>query len=303
MKSITCPRKTPVGQDALLKYTQPADISQLCKGKWIVAQTPDQREALQGVYEHAKAHGVPMNWLSAAETQSREPHVRSKAGALESPWTGIVDSHSLMQSLLGELEEAGGDVALETAVKSIIPLGDGEKGYKVSTSSGEVTADIVINAAGLGAIDISNSILPESRNMKPYFCKGTYFSYSKKYPVSTLIYPAPIKGLGGLGTHLTLDISGRLKFGPDVEWVEDPTDLTPDKTRMTAAIAAIQTYLPDIDVGSLEVDYCGIRPKIKPPGEGGVGQVDFIIREEDGFPGFINLLGIESPGNYVKLIP
>lgn len=266
-----------------------------------MAQTPDQLAALKGVYEHATAHGIPMNWLSPEETASRELHVRSAAGALESPRTGIVDSHALMQSLLGEFEEAGGDLAPGTSVKSVQPLEKGVPGYKVTTSSGEVTADIVVNAAGLGAVDVSNTLLPEERHLKPYFCKGTYFSYSKKYPVNTLIYPAPIKGLGGLGTHLTLDIGGRVKFGPDVEWVDDPHDLTPDPKRMAAAIAAIQTYLPDIDLDALAVDYCGMRPKIKPQTEGGVGQVDFIIREEEGFPGFVNLLGIESPGNYMLL--
>jgi L-2-hydroxyglutarate oxidase LhgO len=239
-----------------------------------------------------------MNWLSPEETAAREPHVRSAAGALESPRTGIVDSHALMQSLLGDFEEAGGDLALGTAVKSIKSLQGGVPGYMVTTPSGELTADVVINAAGLGAIDVSNTVLPEERRMRPYFCKGTYFSYSKRYPVNTLIYPAPVKGFGGLGTHLTLDISGRLKFGPDVEWVDAPTDLTPDPTRMAGAIAAIQTYMPDIDRDALTVDYCGIRPKIKPQSEGGVGQVDFIIRMEKGFPGFVNLLGIESPGKY-----
>lgn len=261
-----------------------------------MAQDQDQLSALQGVYKHATALGVPLKWLTSVEMKAREPYVRAEAGGLESPKTGIVDSHSLMLSLLGELEEAGGDLALSTSVESVQPLGGGEKGYRVSTSAGEITADAVVNAAGLSAIDISNTILPKERHLIPYYCKGTYFSYSKKYPVNTLIYPAPIKGYGGLGTHLTLDMSGRLRFGPDVEWVDDRNDLNPDPKRIIPAIEAIRSYLPEIDTDALAVDYCGMRPKIKPKAQGGVGNVDFYIKEEEGFPGFINLLGIESPG-------
>lgn len=209
-----------------------------------------------------------------------------------------------MQHLHGAFEDAGGDVALASSVVDIIPLAGGNMGYKILTTSrsgetADITADVVVNAAGLGAVGISNMILPPQRHVKPYFCKGTYFSYSGSHPkVNTLLYPAPIKGFGGLGTHLTLDIAGRIRFGPDVEWIEDPNDLTPNITRMAAAILAIKTYLPGIDEMALAPDYCGVRPKIAPEGQGGVGQVDFIIREEEGLPGFVNLLGIESPGEF-----
>lgn len=238
--------------------------------------------------------GIPMRWIDPREAKSREPNVRAVAGALESSSTGIVDSHALMISLQGELEEAGGDIVLNCEVQYIHPS---DSGYCIGTSQSEITADTVINAAGLGAITVSNMLLPEERKMTPYYCKGTYFTYAKRTPeVNTLIYPAPVKGFGGLGTHLTMDMAGRLRFGPDVEWTDDPHDLVPNASRLTAAIEAIKTYLPGIDEDSLSPDYCGMRPKLGPEGSGGVGQVDFIIREEEGFPRFVNLLGIESPG-------
>lgn len=245
-----------------------------------------------------------MRFMSRREVQEREPAAVAKFGALESPKTGIVNSHLLMQHLHGAFEDAGGDVALTSSVSAITPLSGGAMGYQITANapSGEtavITADTVINAAGLGAVAISNLLLPPDRHMKAYFCKGTYFSYSASHPkVNTLLYPAPVKGFGGLGTHLTLDIAGRIRFGPDVEWVDDPTNLVPNATRIAAAMEAIRIYLPGINAGALSPDYCGMRPKIAPENAGGVGQVDFVIREEKGFKGFINLLGIESPGEY-----
>lgn len=210
-----------------------------------------------------------------------------------------------MQHLHGAFEDAGGNVALTSSVSAITPLSGGAMGYHITanTPSGEtavITADTVINSAGLSAVAISNLLLSPDRHMKAYFCKGTYFSYSaSRLRVNTLIYPTPVKGLGGLGTHLTLDIAGRIRFGPDVEWVDDPADLVPNAARITEAVQAIRIYLPGIEASALSPDYCGMRPKIAPEGAGGVGQVDFVIREEKGFTGFINLLGIESPGKKV----
>ncbi|KAI5779221.1 FAD dependent oxidoreductase [Geopyxis carbonaria] len=285
------------GSLMLYDYCRKRNIPHKVTGKWIVAQNSTQRESLERVYKHAKNLDVPMNWLSPLQTLSREPNIRATAGALESPRTGIVDSHALTACLFADFEELGGDVAFHTTVTNIDAV---RNGYKIKTGgveATEITADVVINAGGLGAIDISNYLLPESRQMKPYYCKGTYFSYSSPHPkVGTLIYPTPVTGLGGLGTHLTLDMTGRIRFGPDVEWVDNPSDLNPNESRREAAILAIKEYLPAVDETALMSDYSGIRPKIKPPTEGGVGQVDFIIREEDGYPGFVNLLGIESPG-------
>ncbi|KAF8544972.1 FAD dependent oxidoreductase [Trichophaea hybrida] len=249
-------------------------------GKWIVAQTPEQLAMLEGVYKHGRAHGIPLNWLSSKETVAREPNVRALAGALESPETGIIDSHALMQSLLGEFVELGGDVSL---------------GTRVTSEEVEVTADVVVNAAGLEAVGIGNMLLPKERHRKAYYCRGTYYVPLSRPPlVGTLIYPAPIPGFGGLGTHLTMDMGGNFRFGPDVEWVDDPSDVTATEAGMAEAKVAIETYLPGI--GELRPDYAGIRPKLKPQHEGGVAKVDFWIKEEDGHKGFVNLLGVESPG-------
>ncbi|KAI7187963.1 FAD dependent oxidoreductase [Hortaea werneckii] len=235
-----------------------------------------------------------------------------------------------MQALHADFEEAGGDTALASTVTRIEapPSGDGDwkiwtappgstgpqaesfdpQTHEPSTASEEdvvVTAETVINSAGLYAYGINNMILPPERHRTPYYAKGTYYSYPKSRPKpNTLIYPAPVPGHGGLGTHLTLDMAGRIRFGPDVEWITNPHDLAPsgDSARFAAALEDIQSYLPGIDVEAVAPDYAGIRPKLAPKESGGTksgGKVtssDFYIRREEGFPGFVNLLGMESPG-------
>lgn len=233
---------------------------------------------------------------------------------LESLSTGIVDSHSYMQFLEGDFLERDGTEILGTSVQRVERLPGG--GYRLFTrQSDEVTSDnqggtngedsesvdveILINAAGLHAIPLWSSMLPAEKRIQPYYAKGTYFSYASRHPrPTTLIYPAPQPGLGGLGTHLTLDLSGRVRFGPDVEWIESPSSpgaLTPSMERLGEAVQAIRSYLPDVDEDKIEVDYCGIRPK---RGGKGDGFQDFYVREEgaEGYEGLVNLLGIESPG-------
>ncbi|EHA26286.1 hypothetical protein ASPNIDRAFT_55469 [Aspergillus niger ATCC 1015] len=273
--------------------------------KWIVAQTPEQWEACLRVHEHAKRIGVPTRILGQDEARRREPEVRALAGIVESPTTGIIDSHSLMTYLQGDFEDRGGDCAFMTKVTGIEPVAASEGGgYRISAVSADgsettITAETVINSAGNGACAINNMVLPAERHRKAYFAKGTYFSYSASTPkTSVLVYPATLPGTGGLGTHLTLDMGGRIRFGPDVEWVEDPNDLKPSPTRLQQALPEIRAYLPNVDVEAIDLDYCGIRPKL---GKGGAvntgkGFHDFVIQEEEGFPGFVNLLGIESPG-------
>ncbi|CRK21312.1 hypothetical protein BN1723_012338 [Verticillium longisporum] len=169
----------------------------------------------------------------------------------------------------------------------------------VDAATGEsstVTADVVVNAAGLGAVDVHNMIVPAERQMAMFYAKGNYFSYSggssSSLKVNRLIYPAPEPGVGGLGTHLTLDLGGRIRFGPDVEWVEDPSDVAPNAARLDEAVKAIREYLPGLDADALAPDYAGIRPKLLPTG----AFHDFVVRKEDGFEGLVSLLGIESPG-------
>ncbi|KAF8863265.1 mitochondrial putative L-2-hydroxyglutarate dehydrogenase [Acephala macrosclerotiorum] len=276
-------------------------------GKWIVAQTHQQWEELVKVHKFTRTlEGVPTEFVSLERAAKEEPFVQAKAGILESPTTGIIDSHSYMQFLLGDFEDKGGDVALNSPVVSIEALGDkGSQGWSITTkdkSTNEettLTSETIINSAGLGACDINNMVLPSSRHQTQYYAKGNYFSYSASSPSTThLIYPAPTPGLGGLGTHLTLDISGRIRFGPDVEWVDSPTDLSVNTTRMPEAIEAIKQYLPSIKEEAIVPDYAGIRPKLgrNSAVASGKGFLDFWIRKEEGYEGFVNLLGIESPG-------
>ncbi|WEW58362.1 Vacuolar protein sorting-associated protein 52 [Emydomyces testavorans] len=296
------------GRQLLYSLCQKHNIPHRNTGKWILAQDDQQWAECEKLHSHAQAIGVPTRFVGREEAERREPEVRARAGILESPTTGIVDSHALMSYLHGDFIDNGGDCVFQTTVTDIEPLNGGKRGYTIYTRSRDsaeeeepdsITTETVINCAGLNACAINNMILPKPRHRTPYFAKGTYFSYSASTPKpSILLYPAPKPGLGGLGTHLTLDMTGRVRFGPDVEWVDDPNDLTPSAARLHDAIPEIQAFLPGIVVDALDIDYCGIRPKLSDTSaiSMGKGFLDFVIREEDGFPGFVNLLGIESPG-------
>ena len=276
-----------------------------CK-KWILAQDDQQHEQLDRTHEFTKSIGVPTHFISLDEARRREPDVRAKNAVLESPTTGIIDSHTFMAYLESDFQSKGGDLACHTKVDTVEPLFNGAQGYKIETTSpsGEtstITAETLINSAGLAAISLSNSILPQDRNIKPYYAKGSYYSYASPHPKpKTLIYPAPTTGAAGLGTHLTMDMTGAIRFGPDVEWVDDPKDLSVNEERLGPALDEIKTYLPAIKREKVMLDYAGIRPKL---GKGsavargtGDGFSDFYIKKEDGYEGFVNLLGIESPG-------
>ena len=344
------------GKNLLYEFCDRTGVPYRRTGKWLVAQTEEQLNALDGLEKFARDVGdgsegdglggswgrgfrggglvdeeraVPMRWVSRDEAHRREPDVRAEAGALESKSTGIVDSHAFMQALLGEFEEAGGTVALGSDVRRVENVGHEWRVWtRDASSKGEqrevdqtagpfqsadpeaegatdVSSETIINSAGLAAIPLSNAILPPEHYKEPAYAKGTYFSYSLSRPrTSTLIYPAPVPGHGGLGTHLTLDMAGRLRFGPDVEWVDDPTDLKPnqDAERFRVALDDIQSYLPGLDRNAVALDYCGIRPKLTKGGSAtsGKGFVDFYIRNEDDKVSsgatLVNLLGIESPG-------
>lgn len=163
-------------------------------------------------------------------------------------------------------------------------------------------AATLVNAAGLGAVDVHNMIVGPERRRTLYYAKGNYFSYTPAggpaIRVGRLVYPAPEPGASGLGTHLTLDMAGRIRFGPDVEWVDSPDDLAPRADRLDQALAAIRQYLPSLEAECLAPDYAGIRPKLGRQGAvvEGKGFQDFIVQKEEGYEGWINLLGIESPG-------
>lgn len=276
-----------------------------CK-KWILAQDEQQHEQLDKTHDFTKSIGVPTHFISLAEAASIEPDVLARNAVLESPTTGIIDSHTYMAYLEADFQSKGGDLACHTEVVAVEPLASGSQGYQVKTTSpsGEdssITAETLINSAGLAAVPLSNSILPHDRYMKPYYAKGSYYSYTAAHPKpNTLIYPAPSTGAAGLGTHLTMDMTGAIRFGPDVEWVDDPNDLSVNEERLSPALDEIKSYLPSINREKVHLDYAGIRPKL---GKGsavargkGDGFSDFYIKKEEGFEGFINLLGIESPG-------
>ncbi|KAI1376945.1 FAD dependent oxidoreductase [Hypoxylon crocopeplum] len=307
------------GRQALYAFCAARGVPHRKTGKWVVAQDAAQLRTLEGVHAFCKheVEGVPTRWVGAREARDKEPHVRADAGILESPETGIVDSHALMAALHGLFEDAGGVTALNSSVVGIEPLSSGSgsgsfpgsSGWALTvrdSSTGEescITSDTIINSAGLGAADIHNMIVPASRHTRLHYAKGNYFSYtpssSPAVRVSRLIYPVTAPGAGGLGTHLTLDMAGRMRFGPDVEWVESPTDLAVSTARLPAALAEIRKYLPGVEASALAPDYAGVRPKLRPAGAvatGGGGFVDFYIRWEDGYDGWVNLLGIESPG-------
>ena len=275
--------------------------------KWVLSQNSDQHQELVKTHEFAKSIGVPTHFITLSEAYAREPEVRAKEAVLESPTTGIVDSHAYMSYLESDFMSKGGDLACQTSVESVEPLNSGLGGWKIGTKSATcsdvdwITAETFVNSAGLAAVPLSNSILPASRHVTPYYAKGSYYSYSAPRPhPNTLIYPAPTSGAAGLGTHLTLDMTGAIRFGPDVEWIDDPNDLSVNEGRLPAALNEIETYLPSIQREKVHLDYSGIRPKL---GKGGAvwkgngdGFLDFIVRKEEGFEGFVNLLGIESPG-------
>ena len=202
------------------------------------------------------------------------------------------------------ISDNGGTIALNSPVTGITQISPGEsRGWEVEIAGEtKVTSDTIINAAGLGAVDLHNMITSKhhpGRMVKAYYAKGTYYTAANTSPgkINTLIYPVVEAGLGGLGTHLTLDLTGRVRFGPDVEWTSNPRDLDARiGPNLARAEEAVREYFPSIQKGSLVPDYAGIRPKLSPKGQGGF--VDFVIRDraEMGYRGWVDLLGIESPG-------
>ncbi|ANB14228.1 FAD-dependent oxidoreductase, putative [Sugiyamaella lignohabitans] len=285
------------GKNMLYEVASKSGIEYKQCGKWVVAQDEKQHEYLHKMYQRARDFtGVPLEWVSLSKASQLEPSIIAKAAILNSPTTGIVSAHSLMTYYEGQIEQHGGDIALNTAVVAIRQ--NETSGYTVSCKSDdssdpiELTATCVINSAGLNAPNISNLLLPKERHVTAYYGKGNYFAYTHSQPkVNRLIYPCP-SDHGSLGTHLTLDLNGRLKFGPDFEWVNSADDLQVNGQNLETVKQEISKYIK-LDTSALVADYAGIRPKIT---QDSSKFHDFVIREEHGFPGFVNLLNIESPG-------
>jgi L-2-hydroxyglutarate oxidase LhgO len=212
---------------------------------------------------------------------------------LLSPQTGIVDSHAFMLALQGDFENAGGIVALHS---TLARAHCGPQGVTLQMADGSVLlAPVVVNAAGLSAPLLARRFegMPQDRLPTAYFAKGNYFTLAGRAPFSRLIYPVP--QAAGLGVHLTLDLGGQAKFGPDVQWVDDPQDLQVDPRRSDAVYAEVRRYWPGLPDGALQAGYAGIRPKISGPHQ---TAADFMILgpADHGVPGLVHLLGIESPG-------
>lgn len=284
------------GRDLLYAYCAERGIAHSRCGKLIVATVADQIDTLHATQAKAFSNGVDdLRWLSREEAQSLEPALQCHA-ALLSPSTGIVDSHGLMLSLQADLEGAGGQVVLHTAVESVELRAGAAGRHLVYTKDGScLAARTVVNAAGLCAPGLARTFegLAAHWVPTPYYAKGSYFSLAGKAPFRHLVYPVP--EAAGLGVHLTLDLGGQAKFGPDVQWVDGPDDLNVDPQRANAFYAAVRQYWPALPDGALVPAYAGIRPKISGPGD---PSADFCIQgpSEHGIAGLVNLFGIESPG-------
>ena len=281
------------GKHMLYDYCETRKVAYRNCGKLVVATTEDELQTMGAILKKAHDNGVADTVLvSREEALAREPALAC-TGAMWSPSTGIVDSHGLMASLLGEAEDRGAMLALNAPVTSIT-LGDPhvvEVGGETPMTLG---AKEVINAAGLGANALAKATEGVQVAFQPelYYAKGCYFSLTGRSPFRTLIYPAPVQG--ALGVHLTLDIGGQAKFGPDIEWVEKESyDVPAD--RGDSFYAAVRKYWPDLQDGALTPDYAGVRPKIAPKG---APDGDFTIfgPADHGMAGYVGLFGIESPG-------
>jgi L-2-hydroxyglutarate oxidase LhgO len=282
------------GKHALYDYCRARAIPHRNSGKLIVATRPEEIAKLQAIKAHAEANGVDdLRVLSGAEARALEPQLSCEA-ALLSPSTGIVDSHGYMLSLRGEAEAAGAAFAFLAPLERGRVTADGFEIEVGGDAPMMLACDMLINSAGLSAPAIARSLdgMPLDLIPPAYLAKGCYFSCSAKAPFSHLIYPVPEPG--GLGVHLTLDLAGQARFGPDVEWV-DHIDYTVDPARGEKFYPAIRRYWPALPDGALMPSYSGMRPKIVPPA---VAVQDFMIQgpQTHGVRGLVNLFGIESPG-------
>lgn len=287
-------RMCVAGKHALYHYCNEHGIPYRNCGKLIVATTPKEAEKLQSIRAHAEANGVlDMQVLTGSAARSIEPALNCDA-ALLSPSTGIIDSHAYMLSLRGDAEDLGAAFAFHTPLLEA----SAQSGEIVLEAGGEtpmrLACRLLVNAGGLDAPRVARNIagMPAKLIPQAYLAKGNYFSCSARAPFSRLIYPVPEPG--GLGVHLTLDMAGQARFGPDVEWVET-IDYAVDPARAERFYPAIRRYWPGLPDGALMPSYSGMRPKIVPPD---IASQDFVIQgpKEHGVEGLINLFGIESPG-------
>jgi L-2-hydroxyglutarate oxidase LhgO len=297
LKARLCVR----GKALMVAYCTERGVPHRVCGKLVVATAPEQAGTLEKLRAHAAALQVPLHPLTRAEAQAMEPALACTE-ALWSPSSGIVDSHALMTALLADAESHGAVLALNSPFVRAEAQGDGAaQGWYVEAAGVALQSRIVVNAAGLQAQAVARALHGLSADHVPArrLAKGHYFALSGRSPFSRLIYPTPVDG--GLGVHLTLDLAGAARFGPDVQWLpdRDVADSTFDYSvgteRQAAFEADIRRYWPGLPEGALHPAYSGIRPKLSGPGE---PAADFRIDgpATHGMAGLVNLFGIESPG-------
>ncbi|WP_237762279.1 NAD(P)/FAD-dependent oxidoreductase [Legionella shakespearei] len=279
------------GRQMLYEFCQSHSVPFKQCGKLIVANTELQKQELSILRQKALRNGVSdIVEMTALEVSHLEPDIHC-LGALFSPSTGIIDSHSLMLAYLGDAEAAGAMLALNCSLKKVIYTG---QDFELYTDQIKIKTNILINSTGLHASHVAAMIegFPEDKIPKTYFAKGNYYSLSGASPFKHLIYPVPEPG--GLGVHLTLDLAGQVRFGPDVEWV-DQINYNVDPKRADSFYSSVRHYWPSLPDHALQPSYSGIRPKLSGPNG---AATDFIIQgaNDHGIPGLVNLFGIESPG-------
>lgn len=288
------------GKQSLYDFCADHGVAHQRIGKLIVAVVEEELDALRDVQAAAHRNGVTdVEFLTLSAARHLEPEIHC-VGALISPSTGIIDSHGLMLALQGDAEDHGTMIAFLSRVHE---ASIGASGFTLEINTGDdsspvdvlpLECDILVNSAGLGAQDLAHRMsgFPTDSIPSLHFAKGCYFTMRGKSPFRHLIYPVP--GQASLGVHVTLDIGGQTRFGPDVEWT-DSIDYDVDPVRGEAFYEAVRRYYPALPDGVLQPGYSGIRPKVQAPGE---PAADFIIQGPGthGVPGLVNLFGIESPG-------
>ena len=282
------------GRDLLYRYCSRRSIEHRRCGKFTVASSDAQVEALQSIAANARANGVhDLELLEADHARRMEPALRCVA-ALSSPSTGIIDSHAYMQSLLADAEGCGANISYGTQVLALRPTDSGIDVFIDSGSEPAAQARWVINAAGLRAHKLAAAIegFPPQHIPQIHYAKGNYFTLGGRAPFRRLVYP--VGEQGWLGIHMTIDLAGAARFGPDLQWMAQ-VDYAVDTDRAESFYESIRRYWPEIQPGALQPAYAGVRPKLSGPGE---AAKDFLISgpKDHGVAGIVNLFGIESPG-------
>jgi len=284
-------RACVAGKELLYEYCVAHGVPHRRSGKLIVATNHEQVGELENIQKKAHANGVAdVVWMTREQVVALEPEISCVAG-LYSPSTGIIDSHALMLAYLGDAEERGAMLALKTRLlgAQVTP-----GGFVVHSDQMDVACNVLVNSAGLRAPSVAHGIegFPKKFIPREFYAKGNYYSLTRKAPFSRLVYPVPEPG--GLGVHVTLDLAGQARFGPDVEWIER-IEYNVDPRRAERFYAAIRKYWPGLPDGALSPGYAGIRPKTAGPKE---PAPDFEVQGPavHGVPGLVHLFGIESPG-------